>query len=446
MINFQRFYSPKQPKKMALQVFSLVVAAAFLVTHSVQAKSGIGKPPMGWMSWEHYGCNKDCDTFPDQCINEALYKRMADELVSQGFKDAGYEYINIDDCYLGPRTASGDLQADPARFPGGISAVADYMHSKGLKLGIYNDIGRTTCAGNPGLNVSATPDKQADERLAKDVAQMVSWGIDSLKVDGCAASKDVMNITYPKLGKLLNASGRHILYSCSWPVYLTLSECQGTLDCVPWQLLIESCDMWRLYKDIMDVFNIPGHAGISQIIDYWANYSTTLTKYNGPSSYHDPDQLLAGDNGLSAPQAEVQFGMWAMWSAPLLMSNDLTSLTDEYRAILLNKDVIAVNQDPLGKMATSKILGTVMLENAKVYLWTKPLSNGDVAASIVHLGDFDGQYFNASFTSSDIGLPTGSTFTAKNLFKGEELGTFHDQFQAYIWPSSILMLRISKTN
>jgi len=306
---------------------------------------GLLRPPMGWMSWERYGCQKDCVGHPDSCINAALFEAQAEAMVAKGLLDAGYNRIDIDDCFMAKRNSkTGDLQADPARFPGGIPALSKKIHGMGLKFGVYNDIGAGTCAGNPGLNVSAVPDAHADARLKRDVEVFTKeWEIDSIKIDGCGA-RGPMNATYPKLGRLLNESGRQVLYSCSWPVYGALSpSCRGDLSteaCFPYDEIAAACSSWRVFKDIMDVFNVPGHAGIRQIIDFYAQNNKTLAAANGPGHYNDYDMLLAGNNGLTVAEAKIQMSMWSMWSAPLLMSNDLRTITDDYLQVLLNKEVI----------------------------------------------------------------------------------------------------------
>ena len=179
---------------MAVRQAALLLAACACTARA--RDDGLRLPPMGWMSWERYGCQKDCAGRPDACINAALFEAQAQALVDSGLRDAGYDRIDIDDCYMAPRDpVTGNLRADPARFPGGIRALADKVHGMGLKLGVYNDIGPGTCAGDPGLNVSAVPDARADARLARDVRVMTEeWRIDSIKVDGCGA-RGPMNVT-----------------------------------------------------------------------------------------------------------------------------------------------------------------------------------------------------------------------------------------------------------
>ncbi len=181
-----------------LPLLTLVLVAVMVQGGSAlhNNDNGIGsllKPPMGWMTWEHIGCNRDCTTYPDTCVSENLIKRVADQLVTQGYRDKGYVYVNIDDCYLAPRDpVTGKLQADPKRFPSGMAALSDYVHERGLKLGIYNDIGTSTCAGDPGLAVSPTNDPVADKQLAMDMQTFAEWQVDSIKVGWCTALSTVL--------------------------------------------------------------------------------------------------------------------------------------------------------------------------------------------------------------------------------------------------------------
>eukprot|EP00912_Choanoflagellata_sp_UC4_P001434 UC4_evm6s893 len=232
------------------------------IDNVIARDDGLLKPPLGWMSWEVFGCERDCINYPDSCVSERNILAQGEALVSKGLKDVGFQYINIDDCYLEKRgtptqkSPRGDLQADTERFPSGLAKLGDELHKLGLKFGVYNDIGQTTCASNPGLNISATDDEVADMQLQRDVEVMArDWEIDSIKVDGCAVDKvqNPMNITYPKLSKFLNNSGRQILFTCSWPVYIqnltaTMDLLPGALDVVPWKSVEKHCSTWRVYK------------------------------------------------------------------------------------------------------------------------------------------------------------------------------------------------------
>ena len=210
-------------------------------------------PPMGWLSWERYMCNTDCKNHPNSCISENLYMAMADELVSGGYKDVGYNYVNIDDCWQNrSRDANGALQPDSERFPHGIKWLADYMHERGLRLGIYTDYGSATCEGYPGTD-------WAHQEI--DAQTFADWGVDSVKVDGCNSNSSTMNAAYPRFGEFLNKTGRPMLYSCSWPDYLN--------DHVNFSYVGEKCNLWRMYRDIYSQWPI-----IEQIIEFYGDPKT----------------------------------------------------------------------------------------------------------------------------------------------------------------------------
>jgi alpha-galactosidase len=167
-------------------------------------------PPMGWMHWQRFRCLVDCDAYPDECINEKLFRSMADHLAADGYLEAGYEYLIIDDCWASKeRDDQGRLQPNATRFPNGIKALADYVHSKGLKFGIYGDYGTKTCAGYPG----------SYGHLETDAKTFAEWEVDYLKLDGCYADVDNLEQGYIEMGRYLNQTGRPIVYSCSWPAY-----------------------------------------------------------------------------------------------------------------------------------------------------------------------------------------------------------------------------------
>ncbi|XP_071951372.1 alpha-N-acetylgalactosaminidase-like isoform X4 [Antedon mediterranea] len=305
-------------------------------------------PPMGWMSWERFRCNIDCKNQPNDCIGEKLFMDMADRMVEDGFKDAGYEYVNIDDCWASKeRDSAGKLQADPDRFPSGIKKLADYVHSRGLKLGIYNDFGTKTCGGYPG----------SLGHLEVDAKTFAEWGVDMLKMDGCYADVKTMPQGYPNMTKALNATGRPILFSCSWPDYERASKIQPD-----YKLIAKNCNIWRNYIDIQDSWD-----SVLKIIDYYAQEQDTLAAVSAPGSFNDPDMLIIGDFSLSVEQAKAQMAMWSILAAPMLMSNDLRTISPEFREILLNKEVIQINQDPSGKM------GKRVMQDGDIEVWTKSL-------------------------------------------------------------------------
>lgn len=303
-------------------------------------------PQMGWSSWNKFQCN----------IDEDIIKSIADAMVSSGLKDAGYTYVNIDDCWHGKRDADGFIQADPKHFPHGIKALADYVHSRGLKLGIYSDAGSETCAGRPG---SLGHEYQ-------DALQYARWGIDYLKYDWCNTTNINAQGAYQLMRDALQAAGRPIFFSmCEWG------------DNHPWRWAKGIGDSWRIGPDIWCSFDstriFPTYIQCS-VIDC-INRNDSLRSYVGPGHWNDPDMLEVG-NGLSVNQDRAHFTMWCMMASPLILGNDVRNMSDETKAILTNKDLIAIDQDKLG------VQGLRFLIREGLEYWFKPLSNGDWAMTI----------------------------------------------------------------
>lgn len=303
-------------------------------------------PQMGWSSWNKFQGN----------INEDIIKSIADAMVASGLKDAGYTYINIDDCWHGKRDADGFIQADPKHFPHGIKALADYVHSRGLKLGIYSDAGSETCAGRPG---SLGHEYQ-------DALQYARWGIDYLKYDWCNTTNVNAQGAYQLMRDALQAAGRPIFFSmCEWG------------DNHPWRWAKGIGDSWRIGPDIWCSFDstrvFPTYIQCS-VIDC-INRNDSLRSYAGPGHWNDPDMLEVG-NGLSVNQDRAHFTMWCMMASPLILGNDVRNMSDETKAILTNRDLIAIDQDKLG------VQGLRFLIREGLEYWFKPLSNGDWAMTI----------------------------------------------------------------
>lgn len=308
-------------------------------------------PPMGWNSWNHFEC----------AIDEKTVRQMADLLVSSGMKDAGYQYINIDDCWHGERDNNGNIQAHPTHFPSGIKALADYVHSKGLKLGIYSDAGAKTCAGKPGSRGYEYQD-------AKQYAQ---WGVDYLKYDWCDTEGLSAKGAYTTMRDALHATGKPIVLSiCEWG------------DNKPWLWGKDIGHLWRTTGDIYNCWDCEhDHGtwsswGVLKILDMQEG----LRQYAGPGHWNDPDMMEVG-NGMSASEDKAHFSLWAMLAAPLIAGNDLRSMSKETLAILSNKDVIAVDQDKLGIQAFK-----YKTEPGLEYFF-KPLENGEWAMLILNRSD-----------------------------------------------------------
>lgn len=336
--------------------FALMLLAWALLTSTTQAQKFEGlsdTPAMGWNSWNTF----DCD------VSEELIKSMADAMVESGMKDAGYEYINIDDCWHGERDAEGNIQVNKERFPSGMKALADYVHAKGLKLGIYSDAGDTTCAGYPGSRGYEY----------QDARTYAEWGIDYLKYDWC----DTENINpigaYTTMRDALHKAGRPILFSiCEWG------------DNQPWKWAEDVGHSWRISGDIYPCWDCQyswgswSSWGVLKILDM--RDELRLRQYAGPGHWNDYDMMEVG-NGMTEAEDRSHFSLWAMLNSPLIAGNDLRNMTETTREILTNKDIIALNQDPLGIQAMKYIhAGDLMV-------FAKPLADGEWTFLFLNRGD-----------------------------------------------------------
>jgi alpha-galactosidase len=270
-------------------------------------------PPMGWNSWNKFGCE----------ISESLIREVADSLVSSGLRDAGYNFIVIDDCWQIGRDSTGTIQADPKRFPSGMKKLGEYIHSRGLKFGINSDAGTSTCQGRPGSRGYEF----------QDARTYASWGVDYLKYDWCAHGKQNAEASYTTMRNALYKAGRPVVYSiCEW----------GTNK--PWEWGKDIGHLWRATEDIINCFdckNYWGGLGVIQIIDLMAD----LGNYTGPEHWNDADMLEIGNSVLTPDEERLHLSMWAMFSSPLMAGNDLRNMSKETAAILCNREVIPIDQD-----------------------------------------------------------------------------------------------------
>ncbi|XP_006737754.1 alpha-galactosidase A [Leptonychotes weddellii] len=326
-------------------------------------------PTMGWLHWERFMCNVDCQEEPDSCISEKLFIQMAELMESDGWKDVGYEYLCIDDCWMAPkRDSEGRLQADPKRFPSGIRRLADYVHSKGLKLGIYADVGNKTCAGFPG----------SFGHYDIDAKTFADWGVDLLKFDGCYCdSVEHLEKGYKRMSLALNRTGRSIVYSCEWPLYMWPFRKPNYTE------IRQYCNHWRNFEDVYDSWQ-----SVKSILAWTSSNQKRIVDVAGPGGWNDPDMLVIGNFGLSWDQQVTQMALWAIMAAPLLMSNDLREISPQAKALLQDKDVIAINQDPLGKQ------GYRLRKEDNIEVWERPLSDLAWAVAMVNLQEIGGPRFH----------------------------------------------------
>jgi alpha-galactosidase len=361
-------------------------------------------PPMGWNSWNRFGCN----------VSEPLIKSAADALVASGMKDAGYQYVVIDDCWQVKREASGRIVADPERFPSGVKALADYVHAKGLKFGLYSDAGTETCAGRPGS-------KGHEEIDARTYAE---WGVDYLKYDWCNTKGQDARDAYARMSRALRASGRPIVFSlCEW----------GSTR--PWTWAQGIGQLWRATGDIQDCWDCSrswGGMGVTHIIDLMAD----LHPYHGPGHWNDPDMLEVGNGGMTLTEYRSHFSFWALFAAPLMAGNDLAAMTPEIREILTNPEAIAVNQDPLGMQ------GRKVRDNGPHEVWVKPLADGARAVILFNRGSEAGPL---RVEWEDIGLFPGGAAAVRDLWAKADLGRFTGRYETKVEPHAVALLRIEPT-
>jgi alpha-galactosidase len=374
-----------------------VVVISYAQSDKVAALPGglAATPPMGWNSWNAFGCD----------IDEQLIREMTDALVASGMAAAGYQYINIDDCWMAwERDAAGDLQPDPWRFPSGIASLADYVHARGLKLGIYTSAGTWTCQGRPGsLGYES-----------RDAARFAEWGVDYLKYDNCGELGGRTAFErYTAMRDALLVTGRPIVYSiCNW----------GLEQVYTWGSTVGH--LWRTTFDIL-----PSWDSVMSILDQQVG----LEAYSGPGGWNDPDMLEVGNPGLTSIEARAHFSLWAILNAPLIAGNDLRTMSDETRAILTDPDVIAVNQNWGG------IQGRRIRDDGEQEVWYKPMSDGSAAVVLLNRSPFSAPI---AVTPSEIHLPPAPEYTVLDLWTNEPV-VIVERYEATVPGHGAAMVRVS---
>ena len=349
-------------------------------------------PPMGWNSWNCFHLD----------ISDAMIREIADAMVESGMRDAGYVYVNIDDGWQGERDTDGVLHPNE-RFPD-MKALADYVHGLGLKLGIYSSPGHRTCGNQEG----SFGHEEQDARM------FAEWGIDYIKYDWCGAFRiyenHEMQAVYQKMGTLLRETGRPIVYSL----------CQyGMEDVWKWGPDVGG-HLWRTTGDIGDHWQSMSEIGFNQ---------HALAEWAGPGHWNDPDMLEVGNGGLTPTEDRTHMSLWSLLAAPLLAGNDLRSMSTETLEVLTNPEVIAIDQDPLGRQARR------VAQDGELEVWAKPLANGRVAAGLFNRGEAP-----APVTARWSDLEVSGTVRVRDAWAKEDLGTFEGEFTAEVEPHGVVLV------
>lgn len=390
-------------KKIALSLMGLVITVVCLSqTISPRPKT----PIMGWSSWNHFALD----------INESIIKRQADYMVSSGMKSAGYSYINIDDGYFGGRDEAGNLFCNNNKFPRGMKYVADYIHSKGLKAGIYSDAGLNTCGSswnkdNFGAGVGLFGHDEQDIAL-----MLKTWGYDFLKVDWCGGEGLGLDeqVRYTQISRVMRAIKPSAVYNiCRWQF--------------PGKWALDVADSWRISGDITNTFS-----SILKIIDLNAD----LWPYAFPGHFNDMDMLQVG-RGMTADEDKAHFSMWCMMCSPLLAGNDLSKMSKETIAILTNREIIAFNQDPLVYQARR------LEDNGDLEVWAKPLVStlsGKVAVALLNRSEKNA---TISFDIDKVGLQSAMGYKMRDIWAKKNYSPSKDkQVQFEVPAHGVVVLKL----
>ena len=378
---------------MVLLALSLSYATGTAAAQSGNAAVLAQTPPMGWNSWNKFACT----------VSEQLIRETADAMVNSGMQAAGYKYVNIDDCWQVSRDAQETIIADPVRFPSGIKALADYVHSKGLKLGVYTDAGTLTCEKRPG---------SLGHEL-QDAKTYAAWGVDYVKVDWCHAEGLDPEVQYAKFRDALAQAGRPIVFSiCNWGVK------------APWTWGPATGNLWRTTGDIKDTWDRMSVIGFSQ---------NGLEKFAGPGHWNDPDMLEVGNGGMKPDEYRSHMALWALLAAPLLAGNDLRSMTPETKDMLTNSEVIAVDQDPKG------VQGHRVWDEGPLEIWAKSLADGSVATGLFNRGE---SQLKITLDLKSLGF--NGQAKLRDLWLHKDVGVAEGSYTATVPKHGVTLLKVSK--
>lgn len=381
----------KKPQTCFRSAFVLIFPLLAIPMVLAQEPPLARTPPMGWNSWYAFRCN----------VNESVVRAQADAIVSNGMKEAGYEFVNLDDCWAGQRDSAGFIHPNE-RFSD-MKALGDYIHSKGLKFGLYSSPEVKTCAGFEG---SLGHEEQ-------DARTYAGWGADFLKYDNCKATQD-NKVAYERMHQAIEKTGRPMLY------LLCLST---DMDRVwRWGASVGG-NMWRTTSDIQDRWDSMALVGFGQ---------NGLERFAGPGHWNDPDMLQAGNGGMKLEEYRTQMSLWCLLAAPLFTSSDLTKLTPALLSILTNWEVLAVDQDSEGMQ------GYRVAQEGPLEVWMKPLADGSKAVGLFNRGHYSDNPVTVRF--SDIGI--GEKALVRDLWAHRDLGVFSDHFEATVPNHGVVMVRV----
>ncbi|OFY69778.1 MAG: hypothetical protein A2Y71_10110 [Bacteroidetes bacterium RBG_13_42_15] len=384
-----------------MKIILLVLLVAVQLSAFGQFPELAKTPPMGWNSWNAFGLD----------INSKIVMSVADAMVAKGMKDAGYEYIVIDDGWQIDRDKDGKIIVDSTRFPEGIKFLADYVHPKGLKFGIYTCSGIMTCGERPGSYGYEAIDAQT----------YADWGVDFIKVDWCFTNGLDTRTRYKIMSDAIRATGRPMILSiCEW----------GTTS--PWEWGKGIGAMWRTTNDIQDCYDcIRDWGGIGWVPIMEKNVN--LAPFAGPGHWNDPDMLEVGNKALNYTECRAHFSMWCMLAAPLIAGNNISTMNDTIRDILTAPEIIAINQDKLGKQGTR-----IRNENG-LQVWQKPLSDGSIAVALLNVTQSPAKMY---VTLEEIGFKNGLKSSVRNLWNRKELPAITDIFQTEVEARGVVVVKI----
>ncbi|MDR6319559.1 glycoside hydrolase family 27 protein [Actinoplanes couchii] len=402
-------------RRIALAVVLAATAVAVPAPATAAPGSPAVRPPLGWNSWNTFGCD----------INETKIRAAADAMVSSGMKAAGYEYVVVDDCWQATtRDAAGNLRSDPVRFPSGMKALGDYIHGRGLKFGIYQAPREKTCAQYFNA-LGGSTGALGHER--QDATIFASWGVDFLKYDWCSPwgtlNEQVAGFTLMR--DALRATGRPIVYSIN-----SNSAHTNTGPAYDWGPV---ADMWRTTEDITDRWSTGCTAdcfmGVTEILDVQA----PLYSRAGPQHFNDPDMLEVGVRGTFTPtENRAHFSMWAIMAAPLIAGNDITTMPADVRTVLTDPDVLAINQDSLGRQAQR------VRDYGDTEVWAKTLSDGSGAVALLNRSN---NTATVSTTATEIGMPAASGYQLYDVWTNTSRNTA-STISATVPPHGVVMYRV----